>query len=151
MKLNFIDHSVISFYVTSQNRYSKAQFYAEQDWDFFSSIFDASRWEGRWESGEWSDGHAWLHIASDIAIGFSFLLIPTILMWFVYRKRMEQIPFRSVILLFTTFILTSALTYLLDAVIFWWPAYGLSTLIRMVTAVVSLAAVFALFRITPQL
>ncbi|MES2387418.1 MAG: HAMP domain-containing sensor histidine kinase [Bacteroidota bacterium] len=52
--------------------------------------------------------------------------------------------------LFTAFILACGLTHLMDAVIFWWPAYRLSAVIRFSTAIISWVTVFALVRIIPK-
>ncbi|WP_185113955.1 PAS domain-containing sensor histidine kinase [Fulvivirga imtechensis] len=76
-------------------------------------------------------------------------MIPLILGFYLYRAK-EKLPFRSIFILFISFILACGLTHLMDAVIFWWPAYGLSAVIRFATAVVSLGTVFALVKITPE-
>jgi two-component system, chemotaxis family, sensor kinase Cph1 len=119
-------------------------------WAFFSTLFDSSSWPARWQCGKWTTVHGWVYIVSDIVIWFSYFMIPLILGYFVYRKKKEAIPFKSIVLLFIVFILACGLTHLVDAAIFWWPVYKLSALIRFLTAVVSLATVFALIRIAPK-
>jgi two-component system, chemotaxis family, sensor kinase Cph1 len=121
-----------------------------QGWKFFSTLFDTSAWPARWQCGNWDPLHGWVYIISDIVIWFSYFMIPLILGYFVYRKKKEPIPFKSIVLLFIVFILACGLTHLVDAAIFWWPAYKLSALIRLLTALVSLATVFALIRIAPK-
>jgi signal transduction histidine kinase len=123
---------------------------AKQGLDFFASILDTQSWPDRWHCGTWSPFHGWLYILSDVVIWFSYFMIPTILIFFVYKKKKEPIPFRSIVFLFIAFILACGLTHLVDAAIFWWPAYKLSALIRLGTATVSLGTVFALIRIAPQ-
>jgi signal transduction histidine kinase len=122
----------------------------EQALDFFSTITDSSSWPSRWKTGNWSTFDGWLYILSDLVIWFSYFMIPLILTFFYVRKKKESIPFQSVLLLFIVFILSCGLTHLIDAVIFWWPIYKLSALVRLVTATVSLATVFALIRIAPR-
>lgn len=39
----------------------------------------------------------------------------------------------------------------MDAIMFWWPGYRLSALLRLLTALVSLATAFALIRDLPKL
>lgn len=123
----------------------------EQALVFFSTIFDASKWPPLWQSGEWSAFHGWLYILSDITIWLSYFMIPLILSYFIYRKKNQEIPFKSIILLFIVFLLACGLTHLIDAAIFWWPVYQLSALVRFITATVSLAAVIALVKIAPRI
>jgi signal transduction histidine kinase len=123
---------------------------AEQAREFFSALFETRNWPPRWQCGDWSAFHGWLYIVSDIVIWFSYFMIPFTMGYFVYRRKMEEVPFRSVIYLFIAFILACGLTHLVDAAIFWWPAYRLSALIRFLTATVSIGTVFALIRIAPK-
>jgi signal transduction histidine kinase len=118
--------------------------------EFFGSLLHTNDWPARWHCGNWSDFHGWLYIISDVVIWLSYFMIPLTLGYFVYRKKDEKLPFRSIVLLFIFFILGCGLTHFIDAVIFWWPAYRLSALIRFLTATVSFATVFALVRIAPR-
>src|SRR5262249_32873494 len=74
--------------------------------------------------------------------------IPCVLGYFVLRRR--DIPFRSVFLLFGAFILACGTTHLMEAIIFWWPAYRLSGMIKLFTAIVSWGTVLALVPVTPK-
>ncbi len=116
---------------------------------FFSGLVDTQSWPARWQCGIWSPFHGWLYILSDAAIALSYFLIPIILLYFIYRGK--QRTFRNVIFLFFSFILLCGLTHLIDASIFWWPAYRLSALVRFLTASISFATVIALVNITPKL
>ncbi len=73
-----------------------------------------------------------------------------ILGYFLYRKR-KDVPFTAVLFLFIAFILLCGLTHLIDAAIFWWPAYKLSAVLRLGTAIISWGTVFALVKVTPKL
>lgn len=53
--------------------------------------------------------------------------------------------------LFGAFIILCGSTHLIDAVMFWWPGYRLSALLRVLTAIVSLGTAFALIRDLPKL
>ncbi|MEJ7560032.1 MAG: ATP-binding protein [Pedobacter sp.] len=117
--------------------------------DFFSKIFDTDDFPARWHCGNWTDFHGWLYILSDLAIWGAYFAIP-ILLFRVLRKR-KDVPVNRVILLFLAFVFLCGLTHLIDAVLFWWPAYRLSALLRLATAVVSVFAAYALNRIFPML
>lgn len=117
--------------------------------EFFSRLFDTTGFPPRWLCGSgWTSVHGWLHILSDGAIWAAYFTIPGILIYFAARKK--DLPFRMVFLLFGAFILACGTTHLMDAVIFWWPAYRLSGLIKLTTAVVSWATVIALIPNVPR-
>jgi hypothetical protein len=89
-----------------------------------------------------------LHIFSDLAIWSAYFTIPGILVYFAARKK--DLPFKAVFLLFGAFILACGTTHLMDATIFYWPAYRLAGLIKFITAVVSWSTVFALIPNVPK-
>lgn len=123
--------------------------FSQQSSEFFSSILSTSQWPARWQCGEWSSFNGWLYILSDFAIWLAYFMIPIVLTYFLVKKK-EQLPFKRIFALFIAFILACGLTHLIDAIIFWWPAYNLSALIRFITAVVSMGTVFGLVKVIPR-
>ena len=117
--------------------------------NFFPGLLDTQPWPARWNCGNWSPFLGWLYISSDLFIWVAYFAIPVILFFFVYRRGSE-VPFRTIFLWFIGFILACGLTHLIDAGLFWWPAYRLSAFVKFVTAVVSLGTVFALTKVMPQ-
>lgn len=115
--------------------------------DFANRLFDTTDFPARWVCGRWTAGHGWLHIISDLGVWSAYLAIPIVLAYFTLRRR--DLPFRKIFLLFVAFILLCGTTHLMEAVIFWWPAYRLAGLLKLMTAVVSWATVFALYRVAP--
>lgn len=115
---------------------------------FFAKLFDTGDFPPRWHCGLWTAGHGWLHIGSDLAVWLAYFTIPCLLVYFAAKKR--DLPFRKVFWLFGAFILACGTTHLMEAVIFWWPAYRLAGVIKLVTALVSWGTVFALVPIIPQ-
>lgn len=116
--------------------------------DFFARLFDTSGFPPRWHCGYWTSGHGWLHILSDLGVWSAYLAIPCVLGFFVIRKK--DMPFRTIFWLFGAFILACGTTHLMEAIIFWWPAYRLAGLIKLFTALVSWATVLALVPATPR-
>jgi signal transduction histidine kinase len=117
--------------------------------DFFSKLFDASDYPARWHCGRWTAGVGWLHIVSDLAIFAAYAAIPCLLIYFV-RKRRGEVPLAPVFWLFAAFILCCGIGHLLEAGIFWYPAYRLAGAWKLLTALVSWATVVALVRLAPQ-
>ena len=112
--------------------------------DFLTRLFDTNDWPQRWLCGNWTDFHGWLYILSDLMIWAAYMTIPLILIRFVVVKK--GVPLLNVFYLFGAFILLCGLTHLVDALMFWWPAYRFNALIRLMTGLVSIATVVALIR-----
>ncbi|CAM3717207.1 ATP-binding protein [Mucilaginibacter galii] len=117
--------------------------------DFFNKIFSTADFPARWHCGNWTDFHGWLYIVSDIAIWAAYFAIP-FLLYRLLRKR-PDIPFHRIFLFFIGFIMLCGLTHFADALIFWWPAYRFSALLRLATAVISLATVYQIYRVFPSI
>ncbi|HEV3343318.1 MAG TPA: PAS domain-containing protein [Pirellulales bacterium] len=116
--------------------------------DVLSKLFDTSDFPARWHCGEWTPALGWLHILSDLGVWSAYIVIPGVLGYFAIRRR--DVPFRTLFWLFGAFILACGTTHLMEAVIFWWPAYRLAGLIKLFTACVSWATVLALIPATPK-
>ena len=112
------------------------------------SLFDTSGFPARWQCGTWTTAHGTLHIASDIAIWGAYMAIPATIAFFLMKRR--DIPFLAIFWLFAGFIFFCGTTHLLDAFIFWWPAYRFAGLVKFLTAVVSWATVLALIPVIPR-
>ncbi|MBS0208175.1 MAG: response regulator [Planctomycetes bacterium] len=117
--------------------------------EFLSRLFDTSDFPARWHCGAWTSGHGWLHIISDLGVWAAYVTIPCVLAYFAIRRR--DLPFRSIFYLFIAFILCCGTTHLMEAIIFWWPAYRLAGVIKLITALVSWATVIALIPTTPKI
>ena len=116
--------------------------------EFIIKLLSPSDWPPRWVCGKWSEFHGWLYIGSDIGIWLAYFIIPVIIIWFIQQK--PDVPFLPVFWLFGAFIILCGTTHLIDAVIFWWPAYRLSALIKFFTAIISFITVYALIRDLPK-
>ncbi len=112
--------------------------------DFFRRLTETNDWPPRWFCGRWTDFHGWLYIGSDLMIWLAYMVIPLVLVRYLFVKK--GVPLPGVFWLFGAFILLCGLTHLIDAALFWVPAYRISALIRFLTAIVSIATVVALFR-----
>ncbi|WP_127123338.1 hypothetical protein [Chryseotalea sanaruensis] len=121
----------------------------EQITEFFSKLFQTDDWPARWVCGKWSSFHGWLYITSDIAIWLAYFVIPAIIIFFIQKR--HSLPFLPVFWLFGAFIILCGSTHLVDALMFWWPGYRVSALLRVLTAFVSMATAFVLIRDLPKL
>lgn len=115
--------------------------------DFSTRLFESRGFPARWTCGSWPEYLGWLHIAADVAIFFAYFAIPVSLFLLLARRR--DVPMRAIVWLFIAFILSCGCTHLVDAAMFYQPMYRFLGLMKVVTAIVSLATVVALIRIMP--
>ncbi len=114
--------------------------------DWLLRMFDPAGFPARWNCGEWSPFLGWLHILSDLTIWFAYMGIPAVLLYFVRRR--QDLPFLPVFVLFILFIASCGIGHLVEASMFWWPAYRFSGAVKLVTAVVSLGTLAAMVPFT---
>ena len=114
---------------------------------FFQHLFDTTGFPPRWHCGQWSEGHGWLHILSDLATFGAYAAIPLTLVYFTRRRK--DVPFIPVFWLFAAFIISCGVSHLIEATIFWHPWYRLSGLVKAITAVISWMTVIALIKVIP--
>lgn len=112
-------------------------------------LFDVSNYPPRWKCGNWSPPIGWLHIVSDGLIFVAYTSIPVALAVILLRRR--DVPFPWVLRLFAAFILSCGITHALDAVMFYYPMYGLLGVAKAITAAVSLVAAAVLIASLPRL
>jgi two-component system, sensor histidine kinase and response regulator len=118
---------------------------------FFSQLFDTSGFPPRWDCGAaWAEEPAvgWIHIFSDLAVFAAYTAIPVMLLYFVFHKKTGA--FLPIFWLFAVFILACGTVHLVEAIIFWHPWYRLSALVKLITAVASVATVTALVPQMPK-
>jgi PAS domain S-box-containing protein len=116
-------------------------------WEFLTHLFSTDDFPARWYCGNWSAAHGWLHVLSDTAIWGAYTAIPLSIAYVARRK--GDIPFPTVAWLFVAFIMACGLTHLVEAGIFWWPAYRLSGVMKLATALISWLTVLTLLRLLP--
>lgn len=114
-----------------------------------TGLLDTTGFPARWECGTgWSPALGWTHIASDVLIWASYFAIPAALAVYMIRRR--DVPFPAIGWLFVSFIALCGAGHLLEAAMFWWPAYRLSGAVKSGTALVSMATAVALIPALPR-
>lgn len=116
--------------------------------EFFRNLFSLDGFPPRWFCGTWPESLGYLHIASDLTIFLAYTAIPITLVYFIMRR--NDIPFPPIFWLFSCFVLLCGLTHLVEVSMFWFPWYRFSGLMKVLTAVVSVATAIALIRLVPE-
>jgi two-component sensor histidine kinase len=96
----------------------------------------------------WAPGLVALHAGSDVVIGLAYLSIPLAIAAFV--KRRPDLKYSWVAYLFVAFILACGATHLMAILTLWVPAYGIEGLIKLVTAILSIATAALLWPLIPK-
>jgi signal transduction histidine kinase/ActR/RegA family two-component response regulator len=120
-------------------------------WVAVLNPFDTSGFPPRWACGpawQTEPGWGWLHIVSDVATWGAYTAIPIVLWSFVRHRR--DVPFPRVFWLFGAFIFACGTVHLVESLLFWWPAYRLSGIVKLATAIVSWGTVLALVPVVPR-
>ena len=95
-------------------------------------------------------GLVWTHAIADFLIGAAYLTISGTLIYLV-RKGSRDIPFHWMFLAFGSFIVACGSTHFMEVLTLWVPVYVLSASLKVVTAVLSVAAAVLLPFTVPQI
>ncbi|RMH77574.1 MAG: GAF domain-containing protein [Cyanobacteria bacterium J007] len=96
----------------------------------------------------WQTPLVGLHVVSDTAIAIAYFSIPSMLIYFIYKRR--DVPFLGIFKLFGAFIILCGLGHLLDVWTLWYPAYWLSGVEQGITALVSCYTAGTMVTLIPQ-
>lgn len=96
----------------------------------------------------WDPALIWTHVVSDALIGLAYFSIPLVLGRFLAQRR--DVEFGWAVWLFAAFILACGVTHFMSIFVLWVPAYGIEGLIKLVTAIVSIATAIVLWPLLPK-
>lgn len=119
--------------------------------DFFENLLSGAGFVPRWHCGLWTQFHGLVDQAACLVIFVAYLFIPAALAFLAYRRR-DDFPFLfDLVNKFGLFILWCGLTHLSDIAVFYWPAYRLFTLVKVISAVYSVRALWSFALLYPKL
>ena len=96
----------------------------------------------------WAPGLVGLHVISDAIIGLAYFSIPLAIAEFVRRR--PDLKYGWVAYLFVAFILACGTTHFMAILTLWVPAYGVEGLVKLVTAMLSIATAVLLWPLIPK-
>lgn len=97
----------------------------------------------------WTPEVLWLSVLSDSTIAIAYYSIPVALVYFV-RKR-SDLAFSWMFVLFGIFIFLCGTTHIMEIWTVWNGTYRLSGVVKLLTALASIATAIVLLKILPQL
>lgn len=95
----------------------------------------------------WNEALLWGSVLGNGLIALAYFVIPTILLLFVLKHRVQ---FRAIYLMFAAFIVLCGLTHVMDVVVIWIPAYRLQATVIDLTAAASVGTAFALISVARE-
>ena len=95
-------------------------------------------------------GVVWTHVFTDSLIGAAYVAISGTLVYLA-RKGRRDIPFHWMFLVFGSFIVACGATHFMEVLTVWIPVYVLSASVKVITAVVSMAAAVLLPFTVPEI
>jgi exonuclease VII small subunit len=96
----------------------------------------------------WRPDILWLNVLSDVGICLAYYAIPIILIYFIRKRR--DVPFHWMFLMFGAFIFLCGTTHLVDVVTTWIPVYRFEGVVKLATAIVSIATAILLVPLMPR-
>jgi PAS domain-containing protein len=97
----------------------------------------------------WSPLLLWLTIISDTLITLSYYLMPLIMFYFIFQRK--NLLYSKLIQLIALFIIACGTTHLLSLITIWIPVYGVETLTKVLTAIISVITTASMFYSVPKL
>jgi PAS domain S-box-containing protein len=117
---------------------------------FFSRLLQVKNSNQPWQGGDrWSSLNGWLYMVSYFLICVACFIIPVVIGRYLFRRQVNPY-YRRIYLLFGAFILTTGITFFLDAISVWIPIYTIKAIVSLVTGVVSVITLFYLFKFLPR-
>jgi PAS domain S-box-containing protein len=118
--------------------------------EFWRRLFSAEGFDEVRRHGEGWTQLVWAQTVADLAAYLAYAAIPAIVTVFMWRRKREfRLP--PVWIVLVSFLLLAGISHLLDAAMFWWPAYRFAAVVKVLLALLSWAAVIALFPIIPEI
>ncbi|MDQ2097991.1 MAG: ATP-binding protein [Tychonema bourrellyi B0820] len=96
----------------------------------------------------WQTPLVWLHVTGDFLIAIAYFSIPTMLIYFIFKRR--DVPFLGIFALFGAFIILCGTGHLLEIWTLWHSAYWLSGIEKAATAIVSCFTAGQMVTLLPQ-
>jgi signal transduction histidine kinase len=115
--------------------------------DLFKPFFDGS-YAPHGYCLLWQPALIWTHVVADSLIALAYFSIPLALISFIRRRR--DMVFSSVFWLFALFITACGATHIMSIWTLWNGNYGIEALVKVVTALASVATAIILWPLIPR-
>lgn len=116
----------------------------------WSQLFDSSGFTAQRAGGSgWEGGLALTLMLADLATFAAFIAIPLMILFYLARRR--HFNFTRVWFLLLAFLVIGGTVHFMEAATFWWPAYRLLAVLKVVLAFASWLTLLVLIPLVPRL
>ncbi|HEY9605749.1 MAG TPA: ATP-binding protein [Allocoleopsis sp.] len=116
--------------------------------EFLQTFFHSNHFIPHGHCYLWKPELIWLNIISDCAIALAYYSIPILLVYFVSKR--HDLPFHKIFLLFGAFIVSCGTGHVMDVWTLWHPDYWLSSVVKAITALISVYTALELLPLIPK-
>ena len=117
-------------------------------WELLKNLFSPTQYMPHGNCYLWQTPLVWLHVTGDFLIAIAYFSIPTMLIYFIFKRR--DVPFLGIFALFGAFIILCGTGHLLEIWTLWHSAYWLSGIEKAATALVSCFTAGQMITLLPQ-
>jgi signal transduction histidine kinase len=117
--------------------------------EFLTHLFSSQGFEPHGHCYLWLPEILWLHVISDALITLAYYSIPLALIYLVHKRR--DLTYGWMVAMFGAFILLCGTTHVMSLWTVWHGTYRIEGLVKLLTAVVSVATAVALWPLIPTL
>ena len=117
--------------------------------EFLAHLLSSQGFEPHGHCYLWLPEILWLHVLSDTFIALAYYSIPLALIYLIHKRR--DLSYGWMVAMFGTFILLCGTTHVMNLWTVWHGTYRLEGLVKLLTAVVSVATAVALWPLIPIL
>lgn len=119
--------------------------------EFWQRIFSAEGFEEVQRRGTgWSAELVWTQTIADLATYLAYAAIPAVVAIFMWRRK-KEVRLPPVWVVLVSFLLVAGVSHLLDAAMFWWPAYRFAAVVKVLLALLAWGTVLALIPVIPNI
>ena len=117
----------------------------QEVFDFFKNLFSNDDFRSFWSYGDWTSFHSWFYMIGDFLLWSAYMVIPMFIVSYALKNG-KTIKDNKLYYLFALFISLCAMTFFVDALMFWSPMYRLDALTRFIAGAASWVMVFYVMR-----
>ncbi len=113
--------------------------------DFFKNLFSNDDFRSFWSYGDWTSFHSWFYMIGDFLLWSAYMVIPMFIVSYALKNG-KTFKDNKLYFQFALLVCLCAMTFFVDALMFWSPMYRLDALVRFIAGAASWVMVFYVMR-----
>lgn len=109
--------------------------------NFFKNLFSNADFRSFWSYGDWTAFHSGVYMIGDFLLWSAYMVVPMLIVSYALKNG-KTLKDNKLYYLFALFICLCAMTFFVDALMFWSPMYRLDAITRFIAGATSWVMVF---------